>query len=163
LGIRDDECGDDQLCGLGKRDSDGDVADHGGAEWGDESRGHADGDGGDFGVDRGDAGESVDREGIDGAIHRNRDVHGQQHAEPDGKRDMEFWNDDGGDDHEHRFGDRSGDGDVADHSGLQWGDESGGYADSDGGDAGVDCGDAAEPVDTEGRQLPLHGHRNVLG
>ena len=110
----------------------------------------ADGDGGDAGVDRGDAGESVDRQGSDAAVHGDGNLQRQQHAEPDGHGDVGSANAGGGDDQQRaglatavKVGTIEDHGDVRRRDGLD-------DVDGDGGDAGVDRGDAGESVDRQG-------------
>ena len=65
---------------------------------------HSPGDG-DAHLDRGDAGEPVDRAGRDAAIHRHGDVLGLELAESHQPGDLDLVDHVGGDDHGHRTGD----------------------------------------------------------
>jgi len=161
--LGDNVSGDDQLRGPSDERGSGELADHGIAERDHESGGHADGGSGDRGIDRSDAGEPDDREGDDAAVHGDGDVHGQQHAELDGKRDVEFRNDECGDDQLCGLGKRDSGGDLADHGVAKRGDESSGHADGDGGDVGVDRVDAGESLDREGDYRAVHRNRDVHG
>ena len=68
----------------------GDEQHHGGAQRSDVAGGCVDGDGGDAAIDRGDAGESDDRQGGDAAVHGDGNVQRQQHAEHHDRRRLDF-------------------------------------------------------------------------
>ena len=109
-----------------------------------------DGDGGDLEVDRGDAGESIDQQGRDAAVHGDRDLQRQQHAEHDEPGDVGLGDDLGSDDHHRRAGDGSGSGDEQHQCDAELDHRIDG-ADGDGGDLAVDRGDAGESIDRQGR------------
>src|SRR5580704_1360201 len=70
----------------------------------------AGGDGANSANDRGDAGQSIDCQGIDAAVHGDRDLQRQQHTEPDGFGDVGVGNDGDGDHQFRRAGDGGGGG-----------------------------------------------------
>ena len=64
----------------------------------------------DAGIDRGDAGESIDCEGNDATVHGDGDVQRREHAEFDEHGDVEFDGAIGGDDERGGIGDERGNG-----------------------------------------------------
>ena len=131
----------------------GHLADHGDVGQRGQSAGHADGDGGDTGFDRGDAVGSHDRQGRNATIHGHGHLQRQQPAEHHQHSDLGFGDAVGGDHwRQHGLGQRCRRGHIADHGDVGQRGKSTGHADGDGGDTGVDRGDAVDPTIAKGRR-----------
>src|SRR5581483_3234226 len=111
-------------------------------------------------VDRGNARESVDRQGDHAAVYRYRDVHRQQYAKRDEPGDVGVWNYLGGDDHDCRTRDRSSGGHEHDQRDFGIGERLDG-ADGYRASTAVDRGDAGESINRQGKNAAVYGDRNL--
>ena len=104
----------------------------------------ADGDGGDAAIDRGDAGQSVDREGADAAVHGDRHVQRQQTQNLTEPSDVGLGDASVATHHARRSGDGRRNRGTATISATLNGVTGSNGADGDGGDAAIDRGDAGQ-------------------
>ncbi len=120
----------------------------------------ADGDGGDATVDRGDAGEPIDRQGRDPAVHGDGDVQRRLDAEPDEHGNWSSGTTTAATISPAGLATGAGAG-TSTITATSGGDQRLDDADRDGGDVAVDRGDAGEPIDREGRDAAVHGDGDV--